>query len=405
MISRLTGAAALTVALVGAAFGVPAAAQGETVTFSFTGAGQTYTVPAGVTSLRIVAIGAPGGAGSFGGGAGGRGAAVGADVAVTPGETLHVLVGGAGAIGTGGFNGGGTGGSYSTSSGGGGGGASDVRTMMPIDPGSIATRLLVAAGGGGGTDATGVKAAGGDGDADGGAFYSEYAGKAATATAGGAGGDNGGQPGVLARGGAGGGGFCTVGTPSLGGGGGGGIYGGGGGGCSSSGGGGGGGSSGALSPRVTNVATAPDTGGVARVLITPGPAAVPAPAPPPPAAPGASTPPPANAFRITRAIAGRDGAIRVTLDLPGAGTIAARATFRRSVRRPGRPPRTATATYGTARATVPGRRLVTLRLRPSVTAAATVRRLRRLAVSVGVTFTPSGGTPASQSARVAVRRR
>jgi hypothetical protein len=277
--------------------------------------------------------------------------------------------------------------------------------MMPIDPGSIATRLLVAAGGGGGTDATGVKAAGGDGDADGGAFYSEYAGKAATATAGGAGGDNGGQPGVLARGGAGGGGFCTVGTPSLGGGGGGGIYGGGGGGCSSSGGGGGGGSSGALSPRVTNVATAPDTGGVARVLITPGPAAVPAPAPPPPAAPGASTPPPANAFRITRAIAGRDGAIRVTLDLPGAGTVAARATFRRSVRRPARPPRTATATYGTAKATVPGRRLVTLRLRPSVAAVATMRRLRRLAVSVGVTFTPSGGTPASQSARVAVRRR
>jgi hypothetical protein len=277
--------------------------------------------------------------------------------------------------------------------------------MMPIDPGSIATRLLVAAGGGGGTDGTGVKAAGGDGGADGGAFYSEYAGKAATATAGGAGGQNGGQPGVLARGGAGGGGFCTAGTPSLGGGGGGGIFGGGGGGCSSSGGGGGGGSSGALSPRVTNVATAPDTGGVARVLITPGPAAVPAPAAPPPAAPGASTPPPANAFRIMRALAGRDGAIRVTLDLPGAGTVAARAAFRRSVRRPGRPPRIVTATYGTAKATVPGRRLVTLRLQPSGTATAAVRRLRRLAVSVAVTFTPAGGTPASQTARVTVRRR
>jgi hypothetical protein len=48
---------------------------------------------------------------------------------------------------------------------------------------------------------------------------------------------------------------------------------------------------------------------------------------------------------------------------------------------------------------------VTVRLRPSKAAVATVRRLRRLAVSVGVTFTPAGGTPASQTARVTVRRR
>jgi hypothetical protein len=86
-----------------------------------------------------VATGAPGGVGQ-GGGPAGRGAQVSADLAVTPGQTLYVNVGGSD-----GFNGGGS----SSGSGGGGGGASDVRTVSRDQDGSLDSRLIVAGGGGG----------------------------------------------------------------------------------------------------------------------------------------------------------------------------------------------------------------------------------------------------------------
>ncbi|HEV7614749.1 MAG TPA: glycine-rich protein [Solirubrobacterales bacterium] len=118
---------------------------------------HTYTVPAGVTSIHVIAVGAPGG--SKKSSAGGRGAVATADVAVTPGQALGVYVGGPGTVTTGqsnpgGFNGGGDGVSYDST---GGGGASDIRTGGPSDLGS---RLVVAAGGGGAGSLT-VGASGG----------------------------------------------------------------------------------------------------------------------------------------------------------------------------------------------------------------------------------------------------
>jgi Lamin Tail Domain/Glycine rich protein len=130
------------------------------VTFTYTGAEQTYTVPAGVTSLQVQAVGASGGgsAGGFQPVQGGTGGLVvgelGAGSVIKPGDTLYVEVGGAGGnagsgLAEGGFNGGGAGG------GGGGGGASDVRTCSrtstscPDGVPSALTRLIVAAGGGG----------------------------------------------------------------------------------------------------------------------------------------------------------------------------------------------------------------------------------------------------------------
>jgi hypothetical protein len=80
-----------------------------TQAFTYTGAQQSFTVPAGVTSVSIDAYGAQGG---NSGGLGGR--ATGA-LSVTPGQVLYVYVGGAGANGSGsgwhagGFNGGGNG--------------------------------------------------------------------------------------------------------------------------------------------------------------------------------------------------------------------------------------------------------------------------------------------------------
>ena len=113
-------------------------------TFNFTGAAQTYTVPANVTSLTIDAMGAQGGGslpspGSNPGGLGGR---VQTTLSVTPGEVLTINVGGTTTSNTGGWNGGGSG----TSNGAGGGGGSDIRSGGT----GLANRVVTAGGGGGG---------------------------------------------------------------------------------------------------------------------------------------------------------------------------------------------------------------------------------------------------------------
>ncbi|GLZ30063.1 hypothetical protein Lesp02_22530 [Lentzea sp. NBRC 105346] len=131
-------------------------------TFGPTGGEQTYTIPAGVTKLHVVAVGAPGGKGADGGdgsGPGGRrGHKVTAELVVPAGITkLVVAVGQQGGDGDGvnggvpGFGGGARGGSGAPFAGGAGGGASDVRTCSAASPcDSLPTRLVVAAGGGGG---------------------------------------------------------------------------------------------------------------------------------------------------------------------------------------------------------------------------------------------------------------
>ncbi len=123
------------------------AAWGQITVLNYTGGFVTYTVPAGVTSLAIEALGAQGASGnpSF---VGGRGAKMSGEFAVTPGTTLLVAVGGKGA------------GQSSNSNGGGGGGSFVVRvdpagthTMAvaagPFAAGTKVTPLIVAGGGGG----------------------------------------------------------------------------------------------------------------------------------------------------------------------------------------------------------------------------------------------------------------
>ncbi|MBK8608455.1 MAG: hypothetical protein IPL84_00440 [Chitinophagaceae bacterium] len=77
-----------------------------TQTFNYTGGLQTFTVPAGVTSISIGAFGAQGTSGTpngaQAGGSGGMGAEVSGTLAVTPGQVLNIYVGGQD-----GFNGGG----------------------------------------------------------------------------------------------------------------------------------------------------------------------------------------------------------------------------------------------------------------------------------------------------------
>ncbi|MES2701218.1 MAG: T9SS type A sorting domain-containing protein [Bacteroidota bacterium] len=137
-----------------------------TATLNFTGAPQTYTVPAGITSLRFDAIGAAGGQENASGitspaGFGGR---VQGSLTVTPGQVLNVFVGGIGGNGTGsgatgGYNGGGSTFGAGGLSGGAGGGASDIR----VGGTGLGNRVVVA-GGGAGNGASGFSTIpGGDG--------------------------------------------------------------------------------------------------------------------------------------------------------------------------------------------------------------------------------------------------
>jgi uncharacterized repeat protein (TIGR01451 family) len=254
-------AVAATIAIVASLLvAVPSlAVEPVEVVFPGTGAEQSFTVPDGVTSLHIVAIGASGGISTS---AGGGGAIVAGDISVTPGSTLYVEVGLSGFLSDAGWNGGGS----SFSGGGGGGGASDIRTLSNVEGGSLGSRLLIAAGGGGGGKSTQQgDSPGGDAGEQGGGGGGGYPG---TSTGGGAGGQfeggggGGGGGGSLGQGGDG---FDILGD-GAGGGGGGGLYGGGGGGCSQECGGGGGGSS--YIGNATNASVGIDTGGVPSVTIS-----------------------------------------------------------------------------------------------------------------------------------------
>jgi uncharacterized repeat protein (TIGR01451 family) len=129
----------------------PACSQvGTTATCSYLAGDNVFTVPTGVTSIHVTAIGAPGGTLIWDKPLlGGHGASVVADLPVAPGQTLHAVVGGSPLGSRGGFNGGGDGGpqvEFAINCGGsaGGGGASDIRTSA-----EVTSRVLVAAGGGG----------------------------------------------------------------------------------------------------------------------------------------------------------------------------------------------------------------------------------------------------------------
>ncbi|MEV6984616.1 IPT/TIG domain-containing protein [Sphaerisporangium sp. NPDC051017] len=235
----LRGTLAVALAAGGLAAVAPAAQAATTVTFSYTGGAQTFTVPDGVTSIVVDAFGAQGqaGPGQVPGGAGGRGGEAKATLAVTPGQELQINVGG-----TGGYGGGGAGGKggnvFGYLDGGAGGGASDVRT----GPGyGLDDRVLVAGGGGGGGNFDrGYAGGGGDGGGAAGASGGSSSlganpGGGATSSAGGSGGAgsygaDAGADGTAGTGGAGGAEVPGGTSGAGGGGGGGGWYGGGGGG-------------------------------------------------------------------------------------------------------------------------------------------------------------------------------
>ena len=256
------------------------------VTEAYTSPGSfDWIVPAGVTSINVVATGG-GGGGSGSGALGGNGAKVTSSLAVVPGSSLRLVVGG------GGFEG-------SSISGGGGGGSSNVQV-------GSANPIIVAGGGGGGGSGGPPSSGflgfnGGNGGANGdssvgsngggnaglnglggiagaGTFGAGRSGASGSGGAGGAGGSGGiigggGQSGVSSGSGIGGGGGAgapsvSIGSGGGGGGGGGGGYGGGGGGVgvgigvSGTRGGGGGGGGGNLGPAGSTFSTGSNGGAV-----------------------------------------------------------------------------------------------------------------------------------------------
>ena len=148
--------------------------QAQTSVFTYTGGQQTYTVPAGVTSLYVDAIGGGGGYPYWQCGNAVQYAAAGrvqCNLGVTPGQVLYIYVGGAGgsepcsncAVQTAGFNGGQSGGSCAGAS----GGATDIRFTAgtvagtTVTPYTSSNRVVVAGGGGGGADYYGFGGSGG----------------------------------------------------------------------------------------------------------------------------------------------------------------------------------------------------------------------------------------------------
>ncbi len=246
-----------------------------TVTCSYTGAAQSWTVPAGVTSATFSLEGAAGG--PHVGVATGLGGLVVATLPVTAGSTLQVIDGGQGGVPDGGFNGGGDGGDSGSTltMGAGGGGATDIRDGAY----GLDDRILVAGGAAGsggiglGINNTAVgEGKGGWSDIAGlagspsGVAFGGDPGQPGGADAGGTGGAGAGvypagTDGTLGVGGAGG--SASIYGAGKGGGGGGGYYGGGGGGQGDQldiestfyigGGGGGGGGSWYAEPEATNV--------------------------------------------------------------------------------------------------------------------------------------------------------
>jgi uncharacterized repeat protein (TIGR02543 family) len=159
----------------------PAHAATEVV-FASTGADQTWTVPAGVTSLDIAMIGGGGGGGREGNGGGGG--AVSGVLSVTPGDTLTIIVGQGGITNTtddatflnprnsnfrygGGASGAGEARSFDKGWGS-GAGRSAIRSSAALYGTTVSGEILTAAGGGGGGYGADTGPANADGGAGGG---------------------------------------------------------------------------------------------------------------------------------------------------------------------------------------------------------------------------------------------
>ena len=156
--------------------------DGLEIPFTFEGAERPYTIPAGISQIKLEVWGAEGGgqrsSGNTYAGFGGKGGYSVGTMPVLGGETLYVYVGGIGGYSSsglayGGFNGGGT--TYASSNSepaGGGGGGTDIR----LNGNTLYHRIIVAGGGGGGGEDSSDQGGYGGGTSGGGGNSSSYPG-------------------------------------------------------------------------------------------------------------------------------------------------------------------------------------------------------------------------------------
>lgn len=141
-----------------------------TLSFTYTGAVQTWVAPLDVTTATVTLTGAGGGcgysdSGSFNG-SGGAGGTLSGTLTITAGATYYIYCGGGGgagtasSAGTGGFGGGGNGNASGVARGGGGGGYSAIAAGTP-------TGWAAIVGSGGGSGSYNVTAGGAGGSATG----------------------------------------------------------------------------------------------------------------------------------------------------------------------------------------------------------------------------------------------
>ena len=145
----LAATAAVTVS------GASTGRSASTVSFSSTGAPASWTVPAGVTRVRVVAEGGDG-VHSFAPEDRARGAVVSTTLRFSPGDVLDIRVARAADGNIGGYNGGGSAAGADAFAGG-GGGATDVRRGGS----QLANRVVVAGGGGGARNSGTIGGSGG----------------------------------------------------------------------------------------------------------------------------------------------------------------------------------------------------------------------------------------------------
>jgi hypothetical protein len=157
----------------------------------------------------------------------------------------------------------------------------------------------------------------------------------------------------------------------------------------------------------SNAASSPDTVTVSGTAIAPAtppppPAEIVSPPPPPP--PAVTPREPSNVVRFSKVTAAAKGLITILVKVPGAGRLSV--SSKTKVKATSKKAKARTITYGrVVSATAKRAGTVTLKIKPGAVTAVALRHAKRLAVTVTVAFTPTGGKRANKTTHTTARIR
>jgi hypothetical protein len=110
------------------------------------------------------------------------------------------------------------------------------------------------------------------------------------------------------------------------------------------------------------------------------------------AAPCVGSPGPSNAFTVKSAKSLKNGSVKLTLDVPGAGVVSAKDKGKGKKR------------FKTVKVTASGAGKVTVTLKPTASARTQIAKNGKLKVKALVTFAPTGGKPATHTTSVTFKK-